>query len=491
MKGEFYAAIAQIASERSLAKDVILESVEAALISAYRRMTGSEQPVTVEIDPQTGQAHVFAQRVVVEQVEDPHEEMSLADAQALRPGVQIGETVQVEATPANFGRIAAQTAKQVVMQRIREAERDRFFNDYIDRVGDIVNGMVQRVDPRSLDPARPDQPGAIIVEIGKAEAVLPPSEQVKAERYRVGQRMRVLLLDVQRNQRGPQLIVSRAHKNMLRRLLELEVPEIHNGTVEIKAIARESGMRSKVAVASRQEGLDPVGACVGMRGIRIQNIVNELYGEKIDIVAWHPDMAVFIANALSPAQVVSVELLDHEKTAQVIVPERQLSLAIGKEGQNARLAAKLTGWRIDIKSASATVREPEDDFARRAVEALRAEGGRFDSLMGFPGEAAEAPRDERRKVRANNTVVYQNRVFGPLPENLVGETVRLRLTDAGLQIQTPTRVVATYPLEQAPTLEAAEVAVEDEMEPPEAPVAAEAAAAVPEAPEATEAGTEA
>jgi len=312
--------------------------------------------------------------------------------------------------------------------------------------------MVQRMDPRSADPARPDQPGAIIVEIGKAEAILPPNEQVKTERYRVGQRMRVLLLDVQRNQRGPQLIISRGHKNMLRRLLELEVPEIHNGTVEIKAIARESGMRSKVAVASRQEGLDPVGACVGMRGIRIQNIVNELYGEKIDIVAWHPDMSVFIANALSPAQVVSVELLDQEKTAQVIVPERQLSLAIGKEGQTARLAAKLTGWRIDIKSASSTVHEPEEDFARRAVEALRAQGGGgFDALLGFPAEAAPATI-EQRKVRGNNTVVYQNRVFGPLPENLVGETVRLRLTDAGLQIQTPTRVVATYPLEQAPVV---------------------------------------
>ncbi len=450
MKGEFYAAIAQIASERSLAKDVVLESVEAALISAYKRMTGIDQNVTVRIDPQSGQAHVFAEKTVVEQVEDPRAEISPTDAQAMQPGAQLGDTVQVETTPANFGRIAAQTAKQVVMQRIREAERDRHYNEYIDRVGDIINGMVQRIDPRSLDPARPDQPGAIIVEIGKAEAVLPPSEQVKTEHYRVGQRMRVLLLDVQRNQRGPQLIISRGHKNMLRRLLELEVPEIHNGTVEIKAIARESGMRSKVAVSSRQEGLDPVGACVGMRGIRIQNIVNELYGEKIDIVAWHPDTSVFIANALSPAQVVSVELLEHEKTAQVIVPERQLSLAIGKEGQNARLAAKLTGWRIDIKSATATLREPEDDFARRAVEALRAEGaGRFDSLLAFPETPAEPAVVEQRKVRGNNTVVYQNRVFGPLPENLVGETVRLRLTDAGLQIQTPTRIIATYPLEQA------------------------------------------
>src|SRR5690242_14034813 len=223
-------------------------------------------------------------------------------------------------------------------------------------------------------------------------------------------------------------------------------------------------MRSKVAVSSRQEGLDPVGACVGMRGIRIQNIVNELYGEKIDIVAWHPDMSVFIANALSPAQVVSVELLEHEKTAQVIVPERQLSLAIGKEGQNARLAAKLTGWRIDIKSATATAHEPEEDMARRAVEALRAEApGGFDSLAALTVPAEPARLDERRKVRANNTVVYQNRVFGPLPEPLVGEMVRLRLTDAGLQVQTPTRVVATYPWETA------EVVAEGQEEDDQAP----------------------
>jgi len=466
MKGEFYAAIAQIASERSLSKDVIMESVEAALISAYKRLTGSEGVVTVRIDA-AGQAQVFAQKNVVEQVEDPRTEVTLAEARQLDPDAEMGGTVEVEATtPANFGRIAAQTAKQVVMQRIREAERDRNFSEYIDRVGDIVNVMVQRIDPRGFDPARPDAPGAIVVELGKSEAVLPPNEQVKTEKYRLGQRMRVLLLDVQRNQRGPQVIVSRSHKNMLRRLLELEVPEIHNGTVEIKAIARESGMRSKVAVVARQEGLDPVGACVGMRGIRIQNIVNELYGEKIDIVAWHPDVSVFIANALSPAQVVSVDLLEGEKTAQVIVPERQLSLAIGKEGQNARLAAKLTGWRIDIKSATSTVHEPEEDLARRAAEALRAEAGSnpFDSLAGLLLPEVEVARpDDRRKVRANNTVVYQNRVFGPLPEDLIGETVRLRLTDAGLQVQTPTRVVATYPWDSAPVV--AETQENEDMEP--------------------------
>jgi N utilization substance protein A len=464
MKSDFYAAIAQIASERSLPKDVILESVEQALISAYKRMTGADQNITVHIDPTTGSARVYTEKLVVEQVTDPRGELSLAEAHAIDPDAELGGFVPVETTPSNFGRIAAQTAKQVVMQRSREAERDRVYVDYSDRMGDIINGVVQRIDQRG-DPGRPDAPGAIILEFGKVEAIMPPSEQVKVERYRVGQRLRVLLLDVQRNQRGPQLVVSRAHRNMLRRLLELEVPEIHNGTVEIKAIAREAGTRSKVAVAARQEGLDPVGACVGMRGIRIQNIVNELEGEKIDIVAWHPDMSVFIANALSPAQVVSVELMEIDKTAQVIVPERQLSLAIGKEGQNARLAAKLTGWRIDIKSVRATLQEPEDDLARH-VEALR-EGASTEALMDLamvPDFSVQVPQDERRKVRSNNTVVFQNRAFGPLPEDMVGEEVRLRVTEAGLQVRTDNRILATFPLEaSAPTVDDVADDVEDDV----------------------------
>ena len=447
MKSDFYAAIAQIASERSLSKDVIIESVEQALISAYKRMTGTDQNVSVQIDPVSGLVRVYTEKLVVEQVSDPRIEISLAEARAVNPAAAEEDYVPVETTPANFGRIAAQTAKQVVMQRIREAERDRVYVDYSDRVGDIISGVVQRTELPRGEQVRPDAPGAVILEFGKVEAVMPPGEQVKAERYHIGQRLRVLLLEVQRNQRGPQLIVSRAHRHMLRRLLELEVPEIHNGTVEIKGIAREAGTRSKVAVAARQEGLDPVGACVGMRGIRIQNIVNELDGEKIDIVAWHPDMAAFIANALSPAQVVSVELLDPEKTAQVIVPERQLSLAIGKEGQNARLAAKLTGWRIDIKSVRATLQEPEEDLTRH-VEALR-EGVDDEALMDLsrlPDFDAPVPQDEKRKVRPNNTVVFQSRSYGPLPEDLTGQEVRLRITPAGLQVRTDTRVITTYAL---------------------------------------------
>jgi N utilization substance protein A len=293
--------------------------------------------------------------------------------------------LEKETTPADFGRIAAQTAKQVVMQRIREAERDRVVGEFSDREGDIVLANLQRQD----------QNGNWILEVGRAEAILQPKDQVKSERYRSGTRMRVLLLEVlQKSQKGPQLIVSRADRSFLKRLFELEVPEIHSGAVEIKSIAREPGMRSKVAVAARQANVDPVGSCVGMKGQRIQKIVDELSGEKIDVVLWDPDMSVYIANALSPAQVLSVDLNEEHKTASVLVPERMLSLAIGKEGQNARLAAKLTGWRIDIKSA--LTEEPEemdeDEIARRAAEMLRAEAtgnGHIEGENGFEGLEAE------------------------------------------------------------------------------------------------------
>jgi N utilization substance protein A len=356
--------------------------------------------------------------------------------------------IEKETTPANFGRIAAQTAKQVVMQRIREAERDRVFSEFNDREGDIVLANVQRQDNN----------GNWILEVGRAEAILPPNHQVKTERYRSGNRMRVLLLEVQKNPKGPQLIVSRADRSFLKRLFELEVPEIHSGIVEIKSIARESGMRSKVAVAARQSNVDPVGSCVGMKGQRIQKIVDELGGEKIDVVLWDPDMSVYIANALSPAQVLSVDLNEDEKTATVVVPERMLSLAIGKEGQNARLAAKLTGWRIDIKSAAIPEEEQEEyvpseeEVARRAAAAMRAEhaasanGASGDGFQPpMTGENGAAPREERRKVRPNNTVVYQNVAYGPLPEPMPGENVRLR--DLGDNIEIRTDSIATYPVQ--------------------------------------------
>ena len=356
MKSEFLAAFNQICSERGLSREAVLEAIEAALISAYKRSFGSAQNVTAKIDPESGEAKIYVEKRVVEEVQDERLEISLEEAKRIDKNAALGGVVMIESTPSDFGRIAAQTAKQVILQRIREAEREALFNSYVERQGELINGTVQSITPQ-----------AITLNLGRAEAILPRSQQIPGERYHLNQRLRVYVLEVRKSNRGPQIIVSRAHRNMLRRLLELEVPEIFRGTVEIKAIAREAGSRSKVAVAAVQEGIDPVGSCVGMRGVRIQNVVNELGGEKIDIVEWSPDTRTFIANALSPAKVVDVYLEEnsaHGKTATVIVPDDQLSLAIGKEGQNARLAAKLTGWRIDIKSVS----EAAAEAARREAE---------------------------------------------------------------------------------------------------------------------------
>lgn len=356
MKSDFIRAINQVCAERGLSEEVVLEAVEQALVSAYKRDFGGLANVTAKIDPDSGQVRIFTEKEVVEELEDNRSQISLAEAKELVEEVALGETVLVETTPSNFGRVAAQTAKQVILQRIREAERDALYEAFADKEGEILNGMVQSINSQ-----------VIILSLGKVEAILPRSEQVPNERYRPRQRLRVYVLSVTKTSRGPQIIVSRTHWAMLRRLLELEVPEIYNGTVEIKAIAREPGSRSKVAVAALQPGVDPVGACVGMRGVRIQSIVNELGGEKIDIVEWRPDAKEFIAKALSPARPVGVELVEEKemgKTAIVVVPEKQLSLAIGREGQNARLAAKLTGWRIDIMSPA----EAAERVARLAAE---------------------------------------------------------------------------------------------------------------------------
>jgi N utilization substance protein A len=282
------------------------------------------------------------ERSVVQEVTDDKIEMALAEARRIKPDVMLGDLMQEEVHPGQAGRVAAQTAKQVVLQRLREAEREMVFEEFSNREGDIVSGVIQRLEPKHM-----------VVNLGKTEAILPAAEQVRSEQYRAGGRMKFYLLEVHRSIRGPQLILSRTHKNLLKRLFELEVPEIFRGSVEIKSIAREAGYRSKVAVTARQEGVDAVGSCVGLRGIRIQNIVNELYGERIDVILWDADPARFVGNALSPAQVLRVTNSEEDNTASVFVPDRQLSLAIGKEGQNARLAAKLTGWRIDIKPESA------------------------------------------------------------------------------------------------------------------------------------------
>lgn len=344
-------AINQLCAERKLSREVVLEALEASLVSAYKRNFGSATNIEVRIEPNSGEVRVYAIKEVVGNVTDRKTQISLEEARQISPAAQIGDTVSIESTPKDFGRIAAQTAKQVILQRIREAERDALFSSFADSEGEIAHGTIQSQDFHS---------GDVIVSLDGAEAILPAKEQVPTERYRRGARLRAYVLEVRKGSRGPQITLSRKTPLLLRRLLELEVPEILNGTVEIKAIAREAGSRAKVAVHATQEGVDPVGSCVGVRGGRIQNIVNELGGEKIDVVQWSPDPAVFIANALSPAKVMNVLLDDNPttgKTATVIVPDRQLSLAIGKDGQNARLAAKLTGWRIDIKSASEAAEE--------------------------------------------------------------------------------------------------------------------------------------
>lgn len=427
MKSDFYTAISQIAAERGIPKEAIVDVMEKALITAYKRTLGNNPPpmeVSVKLDPQTGAAVVYAEKQVVDEVLDERFEIELEQAERVRPGAQLGETVMVESTPNDFGRIAAQTAKQVVLQGIKEVERTYIYGEYMDREGELITATVQRLAK-----------GNVILEMGKAEAILPPKEQVDNDRYYHGQRLKVYLMEIRKEDRGPRLIASRTHKNLIMRLFEMEVPEIFNGTVEVKSIAREPGLRTKVAVAARQEGIDPVGSCVGMRGIRIQNIVNELNGEKIDVVQWSPDPKDFIANALSPAQVVEVHLNDDDHAALVIVPDKQLSLAIGKEGQNVRLAAKLSGWRIDIKSATALLEEE-----RAAAEAR---GFAEAEAMVTEAELANA-KVENRKVRADGTVVYQHNHYGPLGNDLIGAAVQMRATSQKLYIYSNDKLIASY-----------------------------------------------
>jgi len=340
-KGELVQAIALLTAERDLPVKLVIEAVENALAATYKRQYGAVPDVHVKLDPETSEFHVYANKLVVIDVVDDRTQVSLKDAQMLAATGGLNELVEVEVTPPNFGRIAAQTAKQTILQRIQEAERDMIYEEFANREGEVLTGMIERVEPRG-----------IIINLGKTEGVLPPQEQVPRERYRINQRLKVYLVRVERGVRAPQLILSRSHRGLVRRLLEIEVPEVFSGTVELKAIAREGGSRTKVAVAARQDGIDPVGACVGQHGVRIQNIVNELNDEKIDVVPWDERPERFVANALRPAHVLSVEIIEAERRAIVVVPDDQLSLAIGKEGQNARLAAKLTNWKVDIKKQS-------------------------------------------------------------------------------------------------------------------------------------------
>jgi transcription termination/antitermination protein NusA len=395
MSRDFVGALLQLNAEKQVPRELLIHAVEDGIQSAYRRVAGDED-IHVKIDEETGKIRVYRARYAVAEVEDPLIEFSIEEARTHKPDAQEGELVETEELKDDvFGRIGAQTAKQIVLQRIREVERDRVFDQFASREGEMITGAVNRVEPR-----------AIILDVGNnVEAILATSEQSTVEHYRIGQNVKAFVLEVRRSTRGPQILVSRTHKGFLKRLFELEVPEIHSGTVEIRAIAREAGSRSKVAVASRQEGLDPVGATVGQRGARVQAVVAELGGEKIDVIPWNDDPAVFVANALSPAQVISVDIDEEHRIANVTVPERMLSLAIGREGQNARLAARLTGWRIDIRSdvSVAEARAAAEAARSETVEATPEPAGTNGTEPAEPAAAATeetAPAKPKRATKA-------------------------------------------------------------------------------------------
>ena len=369
MNTELLTYLDQIAREKGIDKSVLIEAVRGGILSASKKAVGPAEELRIDIDPKTGDIKAIATLQIVDFVHNRHGEMSLPEARRIRPDAEVGGTVEIEVTPANFGRIAAQAARQAIVQRIRQAERDIIYDEFKDQVGDILSGMVRRFD-------RSD----VIIDIGRTEAVMPQRERVPTEEYQVGDRVRGFVTAVNNAAHGPEIVLSRSHPGFVRRLFELEVSEILEGTVEIKAIAREAGFRSKIAVSSNNPKVDPVGACVGMRGSRVKNIVRELNGEKIDIVRWDPDVQVFVENALSPARLKSVEVDETERRVRVLVDEEQLSLAIGRRGQNARLAAKLSGWRIDIEKEAG----PQAAFEERLAHAI-------DLLAAIPGiERSEA-----------------------------------------------------------------------------------------------------
>ena len=394
MKSDFLIALTQLAAERHLPREQVLGAIEVALASAFKKDNpASGQNISVTLNPNTGEVSVFALKTVVESVEDADKEVTVSDAQFIKKGAELGDEVAAaEPLPHNASRIAAQTAKQVVLQRLREAERDLLYQEFQQHEGDIVSGVIEQAEPGRT----------ITLDLGRAQAVLPYEEQAPNERYRKGQRTKVYLVSVRSTPKGPEILVSRSHKNMIKRLFEIEVPEVYNGVVEIKAIAREAGFRSKVAVSATQPGIDPVGSCIGICGNRIQSIVNELQGEKIDIVSWDEEPGTFITNALSPSEPVHVELLESDQTAIVVVPDRQLSLAIGKEGQNTRLAARLTGWRLDIKGMS------EWEEIKEATQALNG--------------SAEEPEVEATKAVEEASTIVEETAVAVEPEPMAEET---------------------------------------------------------------------
>jgi transcription termination/antitermination protein NusA len=426
MKTELKAAITQLSAERNLPREVVLAALESALASAYKKsMSALEQDVLVKVDPESSEINFYIQKAIVESVTNPNREISMKEARKLRATAQLGDVINIKCTPENIGRIAVQAAKQVVLQRLREAEHRIVYEEFTDREGKVVTGAIQFTEPKR-----------IYVRLNRIEAILPVSEQVPNEHYYRGQRLKFYLLEMVQRDKEPQIIVSRSHPNLIRGLFELEIPEVHNGVVELKALAREAGHRTKVAVATTQENVDPVGCCLGPRGIRLQSIINELNGEKIDVIQWHADPTVFISNALSPAQVASIKIDGERNTATVVVPDKQLSLAIGKEGQNARLAAKLTGWRIDIKSVSAieaeraAVQEPEPAakaVAPRVTKKALLEAGPAEEIgaqesVEIPS-VSEAPpkKPEEKQIRFAEDILVKA-LKAQLPDKAKTET---------------------------------------------------------------------
>ena len=339
---ELILALEELEKEKGMNKDYLLDAIETALVTAYKRNFDSLENVKVVMDRQTGATHVYSVKEVVEEPENQETQVSLKEAQKINPDLKEGDTLETEIVPRNFGRIAAQTAKQVIIQKLREAEREIVYNEFNERKGEIVSGIVQKADKN-----------IVVMDLGKLEGVMPSKEQIPTETYKVNDKIKAYVLKVEKGQKGaPQVIVSRSHPDFVRKLLEFEIPEIYEGVIEIKSVSRDPGYRSKVAVYSPDPNIDPVGSCVGQKGVRIQNVINEVKGEKIDVIEWNEDPSIYIAASLLPAQILAVDIKEEGKFAQVIVPDNQLSLAIGKSGQNARLAARLTDWKIDIKSES-------------------------------------------------------------------------------------------------------------------------------------------
>jgi len=443
MQVDFVQALRDIGREKDIPLDTLSEIIEAALVSAYKKHYGATCEIHVDIDWDNGTSTVFARKRVVEHVENPHLEMSLAEARRLDPTVEEGEFLDIEVSPQDFGRIAAQTAKQVVAQRIREAERDIIYEEFSNRDGDVVTGVVQRREGRT-----------VLVDLGKVEAVLPPSEQSSLDAYRFGERMKIYILEVKRTTKTPRVLISRSHPGLIRRLFELEVPEVHDGVVEIKAQAREAGARSKVAVVSNQENVDPVGACVGHRGSRVQAVVDELRGEKVDIVRWGEDPPKYVASALSPAKVTRVIIDEETRSATVVAPDNQLSLAIGREGQNVRLAARLTGWRIDIRSEA----QMAEMAAVAAAAAGEAEGAAAEGEAEKIEVAVAEPSEEPTEAAEADAEVEEE-AAADVAEAEAEEEAEVEVADAEVEEEAEVEVAEAEAEEEADVEEEVEASV--------------------------------